>query len=564
MSSGFINEILSKLTSKTSMVAINISAASVLEVMEVDKNGMIANYASAPIQYNAYTKEFENISDFEAALKRLYNELSLSLASPAYVSIPTVIIDHETLPYSESSDDIKSMLRSTVEKTYIFRRYDPAISYYVLPNENSMTTMNYCYTALRESEYLKVRDCFSTLGLNIKAIDVSFSSLINGVIATRRINEDIINADGKWNILNITPNSFLFLAMQGKQLISVYEEPLAIKATSEEEIYQQIANSLDLVIDNYPAEQIVVVSQSDDVSAEYLTSIINVDCTKAFIEDNKYRKQLVELGLNITQSMKTKVSLEAVGITTWQSNTDGFKFNFIDAPLAASQGAGVESIFIQVNGKDIELTPQRVQYIAIGLFVLVAVICGIAYACLTSLKEAYSRTNSDLAANISKLQNDLDSKPQVTGMSVMEFLRKNYANNENYKKSYAALAQEIPDMLWVEEFQLADDSDVYIAGRSYRMDDVLNYYDSLKKIGKYPNLKIKVLRISNTPISELLLTPESDMTEETTYEFAFGDPFYVNPTAPVAEDKKGEKSKPGDPTPPMGGLPSPDMIKRDR
>ena len=155
-----------------------------------------------------------------------------------------------------------------------------------------------------------------------------------------------------------------------------------------------------------------------------------------------------------------------------------------------------------------------------------------------------------MVSKIQKIENELNLQPQATGMSQAEFLQKSYTNNLNYKKSYAAIAREIPDMLWIEEFQMAEDSKLYLAGRSYRMDDVLNYYDSLNKLGKFPNLKISVLKISNTPISELLLNNNSDMVEETTYEFALGSPFYRASTEQVEVVEKEVKEDSSIPAPP--------------
>ncbi len=567
MELGFLNELLDKIKSKTATVAINISSRSILEVMELDKNGMIINYACIPIQYNAFTKELENINDFESALKRAFSELNLSMSSKTYVSIPTFIIENSTLPdpgAAEREENIKTMLMSLVEKNYIFKKYTPSISYYKLPEEESTSgQIDVSYTALRADEFAKIKDVFENLGIKVVAIDSSYSSLINGVIATHKINSDIINANEKWNIINITSNSFTIFAMKGKNLVNVYEEPIAVKSFSEEEVYQFISNSIDLVIDNYLAKQVVIVSQSDDVSAEYLTSILKIDCPKAFIEDNKYRKQLVEVGLNITQSNKIRISLEAVGISNWYKNEDGFKFDFLDAPMVVD--TTVESIFVQIGGKDVELTPDIIKKIALAIGFVVIITLTLIYVGLSSWYNAQEREQNELASKIQKLENELNLKPQATGMSEAEFLQKSYTNNLNYKKSYSAIAREIPDMLWIEEFQLAEDSKLYLAGRSYKMDDVLNYYDSLNKIGKFPNLRISVLKISNTPISELLLNKDSDMTEETTYEFALGQKFFVDPTV-IVETKPTEGDgnvtlPPGETLPPA---PAPNLPKQDK
>ncbi len=555
----FFNSLIDKLKTKTSIVAINIAANSTIEVMELDKDGMINNYFTSAIQYNSFTKELEHPVQLEAELKKAFSELGVSASSPVYISLPTFVIDHEDFPMVvDDPEEIKTMLKATVEKNYIFKKYDPATSYYKLPEEEASNgTVPLCYTALRADEYVKIKGVFDSLGLNIKAIDSSYSALINGVIATGKINPDIVASNGHWNIINITSNSFVIFAMKGKNLHAVYEEPLAVKSFSEEEIYQIIANSLDLVIENYPAQQVVIVSQSDNVSAEYLCSVLELNCSKTFIDDNKYRKQLVEVSLNITQSYKNRISLEAVGITTWFKNTDGFKFNFMDTPSAGIADSNeFNTVFITINGREIELTPDRLQKIAYIFFAIVLIICGLIWAVLSYAKTAIDQQNVDITMKISKLSSELDIKQEVTGMSQAEFLQKSYRNNISYLKSYAAIAKEIPSMLWIEEFQLSENSTLYLKGRSYKMDDILNYYDSLKNIGAFQDLRLSVLKISNTPISDLLLDRNSEMTEETTYEFAIGQPFYIDPNATAPS--KGEDGKtPEVPLPPSNLPPAP-------
>ena len=83
------------------------------------------------------------------------------------------------------------------------------------------------------------------------------------------------------------------------------------------------------------------------------------------------------------------------------------------------------------------------------------------------------------------------------------------------------------------------------------MDDILNYYDSLNKLGDFSDLKITTLKISNTEISELLLNNYSDMFEETTYEFAFGHAVYIEPDLNAVEENK-EKKDDSVPLPPGG------------
>ena len=559
-----LSAFLSKFNTKSTTVAINVSSRSEIEVAEFDKNGIMQNYAIAPIQYNAFTKEIENITDFESTIKRIFSELNLSLSSKAYISIPTFIIENETLPAAvmQNEDDIKTYLTSTAERNYIFKKYDPSISYYVCPTGDEQN-VNVIYTALRQDEYNKMMGVFEALGLNIAAVDSSYSSFINGVIATKKVNPANIENNQKWNIINVTSNSFSVFAMQGKNLISIYEEPLAVKSFTEEEIYQVITNALELALEKYPANQLVFVSQSDNVYAEHLAETYNTDIPKTYIEDNKYRKQLVdELGYNITQSNKTRISLELVGAVYWHFNLDGFKFNFVNSSAAASVTNDIESITIPwVGGQSMELTPQRITKCAI-VYALILILLGAgAYFLGSTLKSGQEQEQSMLSSKVQELESQLDKSPKSKGVTESEFLRTSYDNNINFKKSYSAIAREIPDMVWIEEVQLSDSSKLFMKGRSYRMDDILNYYDSLNKFGKFSNLKISSLGISNHDLSTLI---KSDMEKETTYEFSFGENFYVDPKAVQAPqdgntdgDKKNANAPAGPPGPPTPPAPAP-------
>ena len=149
----------------------------------------------------------------------------------------------------------------------------------------------------------------------------------------------------------------------------------------------------------------------------------------------------------------------------------------MDVPIAGIvDGAPVETIFVNVGGRDIEVTPDLIKKIALSIFIVMALVLVAAYSILSTIKNAYDMEKMELTQKIASVKKDLGTKQEITGMSEAQFLQERYIDNVKYKKSYSAVAQQIPKMLWIEELQLAEDSKVYLAGRSYRMDDVLNYY----------------------------------------------------------------------------------------
>ncbi|MDD3594512.1 MAG: hypothetical protein PHX18_07790 [Candidatus Gastranaerophilales bacterium] len=516
-----IKQILDNLQHKKKLVSINISPKSVVEIAEIEKQThKIINYTSVPIQYNSFSKQIENFADFESALKKAFLELGFSLNSSVYLSIPTVITSHQVFPASLEDDSIKLSLTAEVEKNYIFKKYDPSISYYRIPTENPDNAF-LCYTAIQSEQLAQIVSVLEGVGIKILAVDSNYSSMLRGIIASNKIERLIVDENRKWNVVLITPNSYNILAMSGSNLIEIFEEPLAVKSFNEDEVYQVIADSLNLSLVNYPADQMVIVSQSDDVSAEILMSSVNSDVVMSYIEDNKFtKKPIVEVGFNVVQSKAQKISPEIVGISLWAEHPDSFRFNFVDTVVELS----TDSILINIMGRDVELTSKLLETISIILVVLIVLFVGVLYGLGYMLESAQNKAYEDVVEKVGIIEKSLENKPQARGISLEEFLQNTYTNNKDMSKSYNAIGEEIPAMLWIEEFEMGDSLALYMKGSAYTMDDVLNYYDSLKRLGRFNDLKISSLKVADTTYNtqDYSVSPQV----EKVYEFVLGQPVY--------------------------------------
>ena len=75
----------------------------------------------------------------------------------------------------------------------IFKKYDAASSYYEIESEAASDQFVICYTGIREDQFAQIRSILEEeLGLTLLAVDSCFSSLINGVIATGKIDKKFI------------------------------------------------------------------------------------------------------------------------------------------------------------------------------------------------------------------------------------------------------------------------------------------------------------------------------------------------------------------------------------
>ena len=100
-----------------------------------------------------------------------------------------------------------------------------------------------------------------------------------------------------------------------KNIVDFYEEPIAIKSYEGDEIYNVITSSAQITLMSYPANYLVILSDTNSVSAEVLAKNLNVDCTVDYIENNKFkRKEFLPVSLDVLPDNILKISLQAIGV----------------------------------------------------------------------------------------------------------------------------------------------------------------------------------------------------------------------------------------------------------
>ena len=408
------------------------------------------------------------------------------------MSLPTTLIDHQTLPNVLDEDSIKVALSSEVEKNYIFKKYEPQVSYVKISESSENETSFIAFTAFQAELIQHIKILFEKLGLNLLAIDTSYASLIRGITESGFVEKNMLE-DGNWNILLINTNSYAIFSMIGNKLFEVYEDPIAIKSFTEDEIYPAITSSASSSLINYSPEHLVVISESDDVSAEMLSNYLNIAATKSYIESNRYTQSpIVEYDLTVLPKKAPMISPEVVGIACWAQSSSILKFNFNE------DGALKEYIAhsVIIAGREIELTPKLLQNIALGFIAFNLIFVAALWYITESIISIQNRTTQEISAKVSELQTSLDANKgnSIIPSAVIDQI---YNTNKNVIMSYSSLAASIPEKLWIEEFEVYGDLTAYIKGKALRMDDVLDYFESLQQLGKFKDFKITNLKLSS-------------------------------------------------------------------
>ncbi|OGI24329.1 MAG: hypothetical protein A2287_10040 [Candidatus Melainabacteria bacterium RIFOXYA12_FULL_32_12] len=536
---GFLNNLRN--ITNNSYVGISVSPNSVLEVAQFNSETReILKYGKTDLSYELVTRQISNIGLLESKIQKLYAELEIPTNSPAVLTLPTVLMNHQTLPLQLEPEEIKTALISETERYYIFKRSEPLVSWNRF-SSNDNDTQSLIYSAIQKEQVDQIEEISHKSGLNIVAIESSYAALIRGLIVTD-IPEAEITENKPWCALIITPNSFVLISLEGNKIIQVSEEPLAVKSFNPEDIYPNIASlSMGSTLSKNP-EHIVIISKSDDVSAQVLSTYLDLTCKVSFIEENQYNKMpLFKGNINVSTTSSNIISLESVGSTCWDAEDFPVNFNFLNKDGVGS-GAGFK---LTILGKSFILTSTLAEYMLIGLIAFTFIILASTYMiCLSingSLEKAYRESFTKLSKIEESKQESTENQSQPTQINANELLYSVYDKNKKILQSYNAISEVIPEKLWIEYFELHDNLATSVKGKAYSVEDIVNYYQSLNKTAKFENFKIASIKIVNqnstpeTSNSEVTIVPSSTngmdlpslpglptLSSQKYYEFVFG------------------------------------------
>ena len=321
--------------------------------------------------------------------------------------------------------------------------------------------------------------------------------------------------------------------MQGKKLVDYFEEPLAIKSFSSDEVYIAISSAANSTLENYPAKNLLVVSETNEVSAEILCHKINFDGTMKYLDRNMYAdKSFMEISAAILPKYLPMISLEAVGAAAYTYETYPIKFNF----LLGAEGEFSSSIVLTILDQDYEIDRRAVMNI--GAIIAVAVLC--LFLLASMLLSVFDRR---LLKEISLMSDEfVDTMAKVNATSVSGdvgniFTTTKEISDANAKETAIifGLGSEIPNDVYLTSFYSTSKGDIRIEGSSNSSESIYAYVKGLK--AKDPKLKI----------TKLELNYSDESASDTVYSFLIdGD----NPTLQAQEQQNQEGGDPNNPNNP--------------
>ena len=530
--SDFLNDLLAKFSLSNKVnVGISISQNVGLEMIVVDPNSrQILKYANRPLAYNPQTREIEDFNSFRIVLNELFQELKI-LPSKANVvlNLPNVFFGHTFLPTVLDDEGVSTALISDVEQNYIFKKNPPVVSWVEVNANNKSDNRYILFSAVQESMVNNIKQVFQELGANLVAIENTNSSLIKALEFTE-ITKGLVAGDPNWNILLISQNSYSVFSMLEHNVIEYIEDPMAIKAFNGDEVYVAISQAASAMLAKYPTEKLLIISETNDVSAEALALHMNGQRANiVFLECNKFAKQpIMDVDLSILPSYKNSITPEAVGAAIYTARNFALSLNF----LPVAKKAVSDSVKFEFLGQEFEMSGDQILIYGVVIAILISGVCftgqkiingiGATFASQKGQSEQEIATLNDQLSKLQKAQSKIDI------YAAAKQIEKSMKNKVLY---FSAVGAEIPAKVWLNNFY-GDANDAYkIDGQTVSVNDLYLFYRSIKSLVPGSDLIL-----SNLKVDDMGGSIDIDKDENAKYTFSLTNQAYAAMLAKAAEE----------------------------
>ncbi len=495
--SNFLSNILSQLALGNKInVGVSISLNVGLEMVVVDPiNRKIAKYANRPLAYNPLTREIEDYNSFRIALNELFQELKVIPAKANVVmNLPNVLFGHAFLPTVLDNEGVTTALTSEVEQNYLFKKNAPSVSWVEVNANNRSDNRYILYSAIQESIVTSIKEVFDELGANLIAIENTNSSLIKTLEYTE-ITKALVQGDPNWNILLVSQNSYAVFSMLEHNVIEYFEDPMAIKSFTGDEVYAAISQAASAVLAKYPTDKLLVISETNDVSAEILALQMKQQTHVIFLECNKYAKHpLMDVDLTILPNYQNLITPEVIGAAIYNVRDFGLKLNFLDvASVKVADG-----IKVPLFGNEVEMSQaQLFVYAAVIGALLLGACYGISKAAettatsLISQKASMDQETQQLNKELEELQKNQNKIDIYTAAKMIE------KGNKSTVYYFTSLGAEIPEKVWLTKFYGDSTSACAIEGETVSVDDLYLFFRGIKSAVPEANIILSSLKVDD-------------------------------------------------------------------
>lgn len=503
-----LNEILAQFSSaKKENVYMSLTPGVGLELIQLDASTRsVKNYANRPVAYNESLRQIASLQEFKNAVTELFQELNINPKCNVTLNLPTVLFGSKELALMLADDAINEALTSEVEQSYIFKRFDPMISWCDCPKITSGDVRKLFYSAIQKDLIDEISAVFTELGAKLVSVQTTTTSILKA-LAFSNLAEAQMQENTTWNLMLVSSNGYSICSMVGTSIVDYYEEPLAIKSFEGDEIYNAISSSLQITLMSYPANYLYIISQTDLVSAELLAKRVQVETSVSYLENNDFKKNdFIPVSLEVLEETARKISLEAIGIASCENLP--VKFDF----LGTSTGAETtiddpnEPVPISFGSYEFQISPnmaRNLAFIPVAILLLPAILCLLILPMsLNKKQEMLNNVNNKIKGLEAQVKNTEATNSALGNFNENTEIQKVLTENRSRLLSYSALGETVPQNVWLTYFVAKENGKINIKGESTDVEDIYLFFKNIKDSLINSQLRLQKLELKSASVDD--------------------------------------------------------------
>ena len=479
---------------KKQIVGLAVTPNIGLEALVFDKDSNnVVKYGQKFIEYNIASREIQDYNSLRSAIGDLFNELEIQKEKAnVYLVLPNVHFGFRSIEDpSIDSDAIESMILSDASESYLFKQSEPQSAFVDLNARTGANSKYIAHSSIQRKVVEEIQDACMDIGVNIVGIEGSTSAIPRGIALTDLV-DDVVQENRNWDILLVNPNNYAIFQMSGSRILDYIEVPFAIMSFEGEEVYTALSSAVQQYLPNYPAKRLVIVSQTDNVSAELLKTAVIFDEEIVAIDSNKFsEKPCAKIAPSVIEQTALSMSPSALGASTPKKGG----FATLNVMGDMSYDGVVTYGVLEIGDKEIELNSDSIMKFSIlisgALLVLTLIVCGLFFG----IASFFGAKAGELQTRIDTLNTEITELEKSVAAGITTLIKQISENNKIAINYYDSLSTDIPSHVWLTYYINKDGKEVGIEGFSLDINDIYEYFKSLKMLAPNSDIKLNKLEV---------------------------------------------------------------------
>lgn len=479
---------------KKQIVGLAVTPNIGLEAIVFDKDSNnVVKYGQKFIEYNIASREIQDYNSLRSAIGDLFNELEIQKEKAnVYLVLPNVHFGFRSIEDpSIDSDAIESMILSDASESYLFKQSEPQSAFVDLNARTGANSKYIAHSSIQRKVVEEIQDACMDIGVNIVGIEGSTSAIPRGIALTGLV-DDVVQENQNWDILLVNPNNYAIFQMSGSRILDYIEVPFAIMSFEGEEVYTALSSAVQQYLPNYPAKRLVIVSQTDNVSAELLKTAVIFDEEIVAVDSNKFsEKPCAKIAPSVIEQTALSMSPSALGASTPKKGG----FATLNVMGDMSYDGVVTYGVLEIGDKEIELNSDSIMKFSIlisgALLVLTLIVCGLFFG----IASFFGAKAGELQTRIDTLNTEITELEKSVAAGITTLIKQISENNKIAINYYDSLSTDIPSHVWLTYYINKDGKEVGIEGFSLDINDIYEYFKSLKMLAPNSDIKLNKLEV---------------------------------------------------------------------